>query len=43
MRGLNSKQRAVKALKNGKPFEPNRVFLRGPGGVGKSHVITLIQ
>ena len=55
MRGLNSKQRAmimyhrswckqaVKALKNGTQIEPYRVFLSGPGGVGKSHVIKLIQ
>jgi len=33
----------VKALKNGKPIAPYRVFLSGPGGVGKSHVIKLIQ
>jgi len=32
----------VKSLKNGKPIEPYRVFLSGPG-VGKSHVIKLIQ
>ena len=55
MRGLNSKQRAmimfhrnwckkaVKGLKSSKPVEPYRVFLSGPGGVGKSHVIKLIQ
>ena len=55
MRGLNTKQRAmimfhrnwckqaVKALKNNKPVEPYRVFLSGPGGVGKSHVIKLVQ
>ena len=55
MRGLNSEQRAivmyhrnwckkvVKALKNGKPVKPYYVFLSGPGGVGKSHVIRLIQ
>ena len=29
----------VVALKQGKPIEPYRVFLSGPGGVGKSHVI----
>ena len=55
MRGLNSKQRAmimyhrhwckqaVVAMKNGEHVKPYRVFLSGPGGVGKSHVITLIQ
>ena len=34
---------AVIALKQGKPIEPYRVFLSGPGGVGKSHVIKLIH
>ena len=55
IRGLNSKQRAmvmyhrdwckraVQALKSGEQIEPYRVFLSGPGGVGKSHVIKLIQ
>ena len=55
IRGLNSKQRAmimyhrdwckqaVVNLKEGKPVNPCRVFLSGPGGVGKSHVIRLIQ
>jgi len=33
----------VKALKNGKPIVPYRVLLSGPVGVGKSHVIKLIQ
>ena len=54
-RGLNAKQRdivmfhhnwckkAVIALKQGKPIEPYRVFLSGPGGVGKSHVIRLVH
>ena len=32
----------MKSLKNGKPIEPYRVFLSGPG-VGKSHVIKLIH
>ena len=36
-------KRAVIALKEGKPVEPYRVFLSGPGSVGKSHVITLIH
>ncbi len=36
-------KQAVKALKNSKPVEPYRVFLSGPGGVGKSHVIKLVQ
>ena len=35
-------RKAVIALKEGKPVEPYRVFLSGPGGVGKSHVIKLI-
>ncbi len=55
LRGLNEKQRqivmfhrywckkAVLALKAGKPIEPYRVFVSGPGGVGKTHVIKLIQ
>ena len=34
-------KKAVIALKEGKPIEPYRVFLSGPG-VGKSHVIKLI-
>lgn len=52
LRGLNKKQRqivmfhrdwckkAVVALKAGKPIEPYRVFISGPG---KTHVIKLIQ
>ena len=55
MQGLNAKQRAivmynhnwckraVTALRNNSRIEPYRVFLSGPGGVGKSHVIRLIQ
>ena len=55
LRGLNEKQRGmvmyhrnwckktVIALKNGEPIVPYRVFLSGPGGVGKSHVIRLIH
>ena len=55
LRGLNSKQKqivmfhrnwckkAVLALKQGKPIEPYRVFVSGPGGVGKTHVIKLIH
>ena len=27
----------------GKPIEPYHVFMSGPGGVGKSHVIRLIH
>ena len=54
MRGLNEHQRsivmfhrdwckkAILALKEGKPVEPYHVFLSGPGGVGKSHVIKLV-
>ena len=55
LRGLNAKHRqvimfhrdwckkAVVALKQGKPIEPYHVFVSGPGGVGKSHVIGLIH
>ena len=55
MRGLNTKQRqavnfhrrwrkdAVIAMKKGEAIEPYRVFLSGPGGVGKSYVISLIH
>ena len=55
LRALNTKQRqivmfhrhwckkAVLALKQGKPIEPYHVFMSGPGGVGKSHVIRLIH
>ena len=55
MRGLNEQQRsivmfhrdwckkAVLALKGGKQVEPYHVFLSGPGGVGKSHVIKLVH
>ncbi len=55
MRSLNSKQKSfvmyhrkwckdtVLALKAGKPIKPYRVFLSGPGGVGKSHVIRLVH
>ena len=55
MRQLNKKQlhivkfhrnwcmKTVIALRNGYLIVPYRVFLSGPGGVGKSHVIKLIQ
>ena len=55
VRGLNVKQRevvfyhrrwckdAVHAIKMNKPITPYRLFLSGPGGVGKSHVIRLIH
>jgi hypothetical protein len=55
IRGLNSKQRQIImfhrswcksasiALKSGQPVKPYRVFLSGPGGVGKSHIISLIR
>ena len=36
-------KQAVIALKEGKPVEPYYVFLSGPGGVGKSHVIKLVH
>ena len=54
MRGLNTKQRqivnyyrkwckgAVIAKKKGEAIKPYRVFVSGPGGVGKSYVISLI-
>ena len=54
-RGLNDEQRsivmlhrdwcrkAILALKEGRPVEPYHVFLSGPGGVGKSHVIKLVH
>ncbi len=34
-------QDMVLALKTAKAFQPYRVFLSGPGGVGKSHVIKI--
>ena len=34
---------AVISLKMGQPISAYRVFLSGPGGVGKSHVISLIH
>ena len=55
LRELNNQQRsivmfhrnwckkAVIALKEGRPVEPYHVFLSGPGGVGKSHVIKLVH
>ena len=36
-------KQTVKALKHGTQIQPYKVFLSGPGGVGKSHVIRLIQ
>ena len=36
-------KRAVIALKQKKAIEPYHVFVSGPGGVGKSHVIRLIH
>ena len=54
LRNLNNKQRqvvmfhrawckkALVAMKSSQQVEPYRVFLSGPGGVGKSHVISLI-
>ena len=36
-------RKAVLALKEGNLVEPYHVFLSGPGGVGKSHVIKLIH
>ena len=55
LRGINEKQKAmimfhrswckqaVIAMKKGEPVTPYRVFLSGPGGVGKSHVIRIIH
>ena len=55
MRGLNTKKRqavnfhrkwcrdAVITMKKGEPIKPYRDFLSGPGGVGKSYVISLIH
>ena len=55
VRGLNPKQKqvvafhrrwckdAVIAMRKGDPVRPYRVFLSGPGGVGKSHVISLVH
>ena len=55
IRGLNIKQRclvffhrrwcknAVTALKEGKKIVPYHLFLSGPGGVGKSHLIRIIH
>ena len=36
-------KKAVIALKQGTPIEPYKIFLSGPGGVGRSHVIKLIH
>ena len=36
-------RKAILALKEVKPVEPYHVFLSGPGGVGKSHVIKLVH
>lgn len=36
-------KKTVIPLKQGNPIEPYRVFVSGPGGVGKSHVIRLIH
>ena len=35
-------KKAVLALKQNKPVKPYHVFLSGPGGVGKSHVINCV-
>jgi len=55
MRNLNEKQKeivfyhrnwckqAVIALRQNKQVKPYRIFLSGPGGVGKSHVVKLIN
>ena len=55
LRSLNKKQKqiimynrkwckkAVRAWRNNQSVPPYRIFMSGPGGVGKSHVIKLIQ
>ena len=55
LRNLNNKQRqvvmfhrawckkALVAMRSAQQVEPYRIFLSGPGGVGKSHVISLIR
>ena len=55
MRQLNKKQKqivmyhrrwckdAIVCLKRGENVKPYQIFLSGPGGVGKSHVIKLVQ
>uniref|UniRef100_A0A1X7SS53 ATP-dependent DNA helicase n=1 Tax=Amphimedon queenslandica TaxID=400682 RepID=A0A1X7SS53_AMPQE len=55
VRGLNDKQKdiiffhrrwckdAAIALKNGKVVTPYHMFISGPGGVGKSHIIPLVK
>ena len=55
IKGLNKRQRqivtyhrkwckeAVLALKEGKNIKPYHIFVSGPGGVGKSHIIRIIQ
>ena len=55
MRSLNTKQKevimfhrkwckeAIFALKHSKPMAQYKVFLSGPGGVGKSHIIKLVH
>ena len=55
MRTLNAKQQHIvmynrawcksyiNAIQNGEKFQGYRIFLSGPGGTGKSHVVCLIQ
>ena len=55
VRGLNHKQylmamyhrmwckQALVSMKKGEPVTPYRIFVSGPGGVGKSHIIRLVQ
>ena len=55
IRSLNPKQKdvlkfhrkwckdAIVALKTNRPLAPYRLFLSGPGGVGKSHIIKLVH
>ena len=55
IRGLNKRQRqivtyhrkwckeAVLALKEGKNIKPYHIYVSGPGGVGKSHIIRIIS
>ena len=43
MGGFNTKQRQGTAMKKGEVIKPYRVFLSGPGGVGKSCHLPYIQ
>ena len=36
-------KQAILAMKNGEAITPYRLFISGPGGVGKSHIIRILQ